>query len=136
MSAKWEREAQQVKAALGYKLHTKLSGLGCLNGSLGLLLFKAMKSPDFFISTLIDPSTVFSSFDKDRLFNFQEHCWKEHLSKLAKFKGDTFESSKYIAPQSRKILQTLVWWVAQTCLNAFTPDTTVLRWYFQSLVKS
>ena len=87
-----------MKATLGYKLRTKLSDLGCLNGSLGLLLFKAMKSPDFFIFTLIDPSTVFSSCDTDQLFNIHEHCCKEHLSKLAKFKGDTFEVSKYIAP--------------------------------------
>ena len=87
-----------MKATLGYKLRKKLSGLGCLNGSLGLLLFKAMKFPDFFIFTLIDPSTVFSSFDTDQLFNIHEYCYKERLSKLAKFKGDTFEVSKYIAP--------------------------------------
>ena len=116
-----------MKATLGYKLHTKLSDLGCLNGSLGLLLFKAMKSPDFFIFSLIDPSTVFSSFDTDQLFNIHEHCSKERLSKLAKFKGDTFEASKPIAPQSSQILQTFAWWVAQTCLNVFTD----IRWYFQ-----
>ena len=79
-----------------------------------------MKSPDFFIFTLIDLSIVFSSFDKDQLFNIHEHCCKEQQSKLAKFKGDTFEASKHIAPQSSKILQTFVWWVAQTCLNVFT----------------
>jgi len=101
-------------------LRTKLSGLGCLNGSLGLLLFKAMKSPDFFIFTLIDPSTVFSSYDKDELFNIHEHCCKEHLSKLAKFKGDAIEASKHIATQSSKILQTFVWWVTQTRPNVFS----------------
>lgn len=109
-----------MKATLGYKLRTKLSDLGWLNGSLGLLLFKAMKSPDFFIFTLIDPSTVFSSFDTDQLFNIHEHCCKECLSKLAKFKGDTFEARKHIPPQSNKILQMFVWWVVQTCLNVFT----------------
>ena len=109
-----------MKALLGYKLQTKLSDLGCLSGSLGLLLFKAMKSPDFFMFTLIDPSTVFSSFDKEKLFNIHEHCCKERLSKLAKFKCDKFEASKHIPPQRSKILQTFVWWVAQTCLNVFT----------------
>ena len=57
-----------------------------------------MKSPDFFIFTLVDPSTVFSSFDTDQLLNIHEHWCKERLSKLAKFKGDTFEASKHIAP--------------------------------------
>ena len=35
--------------------------------------------------------------------------------------ANPFKESQHIArPQSSKILQTFVWWVAQTCLNVFT----------------
>ena len=42
------------------------------------------------------------------------HCQKEHvkISKLAEFEGDMSETSEDTAPQSRKILQTFVWWEA------------------------
>ena len=46
-----------------------------------------------------------------------KYHWKEHLkmSKIAKFESDLLKTNEVIAPQSRKILQTFVWWGAQTC---------------------
>ena len=40
------------------------------------------------------------------------HCQKERvkISKLAEFEGDMSETSEDTVPQSRKILQTFVWW--------------------------
>ena len=42
------------------------------------------------------------------------------ISKIAKFESDLVKAGDDITPQSSKILQTFVWWVAQTCLNIFT----------------
>ena len=49
--------------------------------------------------SVIDPSTVFVTFDKDQLANIHRHYWKERLksSKLAKFESDMSEVREYIA---------------------------------------
>ena len=45
-----------------------------------------------------------------------KYHWKKRLkiSKIAKFESDLLKTNEGIAPQSREILQTFVWWGAQT----------------------
>ena len=45
------------------------------------------------------------------------HHWKEGLkiSKIVKFESDLLKTNEDVASQSREILQTFVWWGAQTC---------------------
>ena len=49
-------------------------------------------------ASVINPSTVFSTFDVDKLVKIQGHHWKKHLkiSELA-----TFESDKYVLGERR-----------------------------------
>ena len=53
----------------------------------------------------------------DKLGTNRQHHWKEGLKiiKTAKFESDLLKINEDIAPQSREILQTLVWWGTQTC---------------------
>ena len=55
---------------------------------------------------LIDPSTVFSTFDVDQLRKIHQDHRKKHLkiSKVAKFESDRMKTNKDIAPKSLKIL--------------------------------
>ena len=59
----------------------------------------------------------FSTFDTDKLGTNRRHHWKKLLkiSKIAKFESDLLKINEDIAPRSREILQTLVWWRTQTC---------------------
>jgi len=59
----------------------------------------------------------FPTFDKDYLTTIYGHCWKERLkiSNLAEFESIMSEASEDTVPQSREVLQTLIWWGAQTC---------------------
>ena len=59
----------------------------------------------------------FSTFDMDKLEKIRLHHRKERLKigKISKFESDLLKAYKDTAPQSRKILQTFVWWGAQTC---------------------
>ena len=43
-------------------------------------------------ASVINPSTVFSTFDMDKLVKIQGHHWKKHLkiSELAKFESDNY----------------------------------------------
>ena len=52
----------------------------------------------------------------DKFGKIRRHHWKGRLkiSKISKFESDLLKTNKDIAPQSREILQTFVWWVAQT----------------------
>ena len=45
-----------------------------------------------------------------------KYHWKERfkISKIAKFESDLLKTNEDIASQSREILQTFVWWGAQT----------------------
>ena len=58
---------------------------------------------------------VSSTFDMDQSMKIRRHHWKEYLkiSKIAKFQSDLLKINEDIAPQSRGILQTFVWWGAQ-----------------------
>ena len=80
----------------------------------------------------IDPSTVFSTFDMDKLEKIRRHHWKERLkiNKIAKFESDTSLASEDIALQSREILQTFLWWGAQTCNppHKILQNFVTLRW--------
>ena len=53
--------------------------------------------------------------------NIRRHYWEERLkiSKLTKFESDMSEVSEDIALQSRKILQTFVWWGAQSYVKLY-----------------
>ena len=53
----------------------------------------------------------------DKFEKIRRHHRKERLkiSKISKFESDLLKAYKDTAPQSRKILQTFVWWGAQTC---------------------
>ena len=66
----------------------------------------------------IDLFAVFSTFDMDKLGKIRWHHWKQRLkiNKIAWIESDLLKTNKDIAPQSREILQTLVWWwwLAQT----------------------
>ena len=48
----------------------------------------------------------------DTLQKIHQHHWKEllEIGKIAKFESDLLKTNKDIAPQSREILQTFVWW--------------------------
>ena len=48
----------------------------------------------------------------DQLAKIRQHSWKERLkiSIVAKFESDFVKTNQDMAPQSRRILQTLVWW--------------------------
>ena len=54
----------------------------------------------------------------DKLTKIRPHHWKERLkiSKSAKFESDLLKINEDINPQSREILQTLVWWGGGTNL--------------------
>ena len=43
-------------------------------------------------ASVINPSTVFSTFDMDKLVKIQGHHWKKHfkISELAKFESDNY----------------------------------------------
>ena len=58
------------------------------------------------------PFYGFLPFDMDKLGIIRRHHWKERLksSKAAKFESDLLKPNENIAPQSREILQTFVWW--------------------------
>ena len=53
----------------------------------------------------------------DKFGKIRRHHSKERLkiSKIVKFGSDLLKTNDYTAPQSREILQSFVWWVAQTC---------------------
>ena len=59
---------------------------------------------------LMDPSTVFQTFDMDQVKKIRQHHWKEryNISKLAKFESDTSSASEDMAPQSCANLQTFI----------------------------
>ena len=48
----------------------------------------------------------------DQVAKIRQHSWKERLkiSIVAKFESDFVKTNQDMAPQSRRILQTLVWW--------------------------
>ena len=48
----------------------------------------------------------------DNVWKNRQHQWKERLkiSKTAKFESVLLKTYKDIAPQSREILQTFLWW--------------------------
>ena len=64
----------------------------------------------------------------DKFGKIRRHHSKERLkiSKIVKFGSDLLKTNDYTAPQSREILQSFVWWVAQTC-----PQHTNVRKFLQ-----
>ena len=61
--------------------------------------------------------SIFQLFDMEKLGKVRRHHRKERLkiSKIAKFECDLLKTSEDIASQTGEILQTFVWWGAQTC---------------------
>ena len=57
----------------------------------------------------------------------RRHQWKERLkiSKIAKFESDLLTTIEDTAPQSREVLQTLVWCGSQTTTTTTTTTTTI-----------
>ena len=52
----------------------------------------------------------------DKFGKIRRHHWKERfqISRIATFESDLLKTNQHTAPQSREILQTFVWWRAQT----------------------
>ena len=71
--------------------------------------------------TQIDPSTAFSTFDKDQLANIHRHYWKERLkiSKLAKDESNMLKASEDIALQKLRHFTAVRMVGAQTCLPPY-----------------
>jgi len=63
-----------------------------------------------------------SSFDKKQEENIHRHCWKmrRKIRKLTKFRGDWSKADHDIVPQSREILQTLVFVYISSRLYRFS----------------
>ena len=61
--------------------------------------------------------------EKLRKYISSWHHWKQRLkiSKIAKFESDLSKTDEEIAPQSRKILRTFVWWGPGTNVNNLPP---------------
>ena len=66
-------------------------------------------------ASVINPSTVFSTFDMDKLVKIQGHHWKKHfkISELAEFESDNYvPGERRYNAQSCENLHTFVLWGA------------------------
>ena len=73
-------------------------------------MFSCCNQTTYILVQLIDPTTGFSTVDRDVAAKIRQHGWKEHLHihKVAKFENDLLKTREDLAPQSRRILQMFV----------------------------